>query len=348
MDLITPLPAFPFPSRISAYAHEAQHHLQDWSRVTGIIADGPSGDSFDAMLFGRFAARVYADAPVDRLLTLADWTGWIFAFDDLLDDTPEGRDLDHVNQVIACMEPVCHGRPAARPAAPSEAVARSRDAFADLWRRIIAPMPAAWTARFTRNVLDFLHSYRRQAEVNSSREVLDDRAYSAHRSSTVAMYTGADLIEYGTGRPVPEQLIVHPDVAVLRETAVNAIAWTNDLFSAPKEISVGDLCNYVTVLHRQLHLPLEAAAAAVVARIDAEVERFSAAAERIGALCSQLPVETAEALLGTVDGLRSWMVGHVAWSTESGRYRDRGIPDGTELLAATGRTPLGAHSGLAG
>jgi len=85
-----------------------------------------------------------------------------------------------------------------------------------------------------------------------------------------------------------------------------------------------------------------------VARIDAEVDRFSAAAGRIEDLCARLPAGPAEALLGTVDGLRAWMVGHVAWSTESGRYRDRGIPDGSELLVATGRTPLGAHSGLAG
>lgn len=343
MDLITPLPEFPFASRISAHAHDAQHHLQDWARVTGIVPDGPAGDAFDAMLFGRFAARVYADASADRLLTLADWTGWIFAFDDLLDDTPEGRDLDFVNRVIDCMEPVCHGLPATTRPAPSPAMARSRDAFADLWRRITGAMPPAWNARFTANVLDFLHSYRRQAAVNSSRDVLDDRSYSEHRSSTVAMYTGADLIEFGTARPVPERLVAHPDVALLRDTSVNAIAWTNDLFSAPKEISVGDLCNYVTVLHRQLDLTLEEAAAEVVVRIDAEVERFSAAAARVAALCAGLPAGEAEAVLGVVEGLRSWMTGHVAWSMESGRYRDRGIPEGHELLEATGLTPVGAR-----
>ncbi|AXI76735.1 terpene synthase family protein [Peterkaempfera bronchialis] len=345
MELIISLPEFPFPSRISPHAHEAQDHLREWCRSTGIVADGPVGESFDAMLFGRFAARVYPDAEFDRLLTLADWTGWIFAFDDLLDDTPEGRDLGFVNHVIDCVEPVCHGLSTGGHPAPSAAVGRSRDALADLWKRITGPMPPAWTERFTRNVLDFLHSYRRQATVNASRNVLDDRDYSAHRSATVAMYTGADLIEYGSARPIPEHLISHPEVAALREAATNAIAWTNDLFSAPKEISVGDLCNFVTVLHRQLRIPLEDAAREVVARIDGEVERFSESAAGIASLCTRLPDGQSEALLGMVDGLRSWMVGHVAWSVESGRYRSRDIPEGPELLEATGRTPAGQGSG---
>ncbi|MFJ6216027.1 hypothetical protein ACIQGZ_22220 [Streptomyces sp. NPDC092296] len=346
VELITPLPDFPFTSRISPCAEEAQRHLSHWSRRTGIVESGRAGDDFDSMLFGRFAARVYAQAPRDRLLTLADWTGWIFAFDDLLDDTPEGRDLDFVNRVLACMEPVCRGLPAAgAPPAPTRAVGRSREALADLWQRITVPMAGPWVGRFSRNVLDFLYSYRTQATVNASRSVLDDDSYSAHRSSTVAMYTGADLIEYATDLPIPEQLITHPDVAVVRETAVNAIAWTNDLFSAPKEISVGDLCNYVTVLHRQLRVPLDEAAYEVVRRIHDEVDRFSAAADRIGVLCERLPAAHSDALRRMVDGLESWMVGHVDWSAESGRYRSRAIPEGPDLLEATGRTPVATPSG---
>ncbi|MCD0483833.1 hypothetical protein LO771_15870 [Streptacidiphilus sp. ASG 303] len=345
MELTLPLPEFPFPSVISPYAAQAEEHLRGWARSRRIVAPGAAADAFDSMLFGRFAARVYADAEYGRLLTLADWTGWIFAFDDLLDDTPEGRDAEFVERVIACMEPVCRGRRTLRrPPAPSREVARSRDALARLRRRITRAMPAEWNARFTRNVVDFLHSYRRQASVNGSRAVLDEAAYSAHRSSTVAMYTGADLIEYGTGRPVPEHLLARPEVAALRESAVNAIGWTNDLFSAPKEISVGDLCNYVTVLHRQLGVPLEEAAREVVMRIDAEVKRFCEAAAAVRDLCRGLPDDQARALLGTVDGLGHWMAGHAAWSRETGRYRSHAVPDGRELLEATGRAPGGPHA----
>lgn len=43
--------------------------------------------------------------------------------------------------------------------------------------------------------------------------------------------------------PVLEHLIRNPDVATMREAASHVVAWVNDLYSAPKEIRLNDLCN---------------------------------------------------------------------------------------------------------
>jgi hypothetical protein len=337
MELLVPQPKFPFAAKLSPHAQEAETHVREWSRQMRIVPDGPAGDAFDAMLFGRLSGWVYPDAEPDRLLVLAEWMGWVFTFDDLLDDTAEGRDIGFVDQVVECMAAVCRGKAGRGPKAPTRTVARSRDAFADLWQRITAAMPPRWTARLTAHALEYLHSYRPQAAVNSARTVLDESSFTAHRLASVSMYPSMDQIEYATAEPIHASVIAHPDIAALRQAAANVVAWSNDLHSAAKEISVGDLCNYVTVLHHELGVPLQQAADEVLVRIYRQVERFTAVESRIVAMLPRLPAHRRSAVLGLIDGLKFWMTGYVEWSIESGRYRSSNLPDGDELLEATGR-----------
>jgi len=337
MELLVAQPTFPFAARLSPHAQQAETHLRIWSRRIGIVSDGPAGDAFDATLLGRFAGWVYPDAEPDRLLVLAEWMGWVFTFDDLLDDTPEGRDIGFVDQVVDCLAAVCRGAAGRGPKAPTPAVARSRDAFADLWQRMVPAMPPHWTGRLTAHTLEYLHSYRPQAAANSARSVLDESAFTAHRLASASMYPSMDQIEYAIARPIHPSVITDPDIAVLRKAAANVVAWSNDLHSAAKEISVGDLCNYVTVLHHELGVPLQQAADEVLVRIYRQVDRFTAVESRIVAMLPRLPADQRSAVLGLVDGLKFWMAGYVEWSIESGRYRSSNLPDGDELLEATGR-----------
>jgi hypothetical protein len=336
MQLLVPQPRFPFPARLSRHAQQAETHVRTWSRRVGIVPDGPAGDGFDAMLLGRFVGWVYPDAEPDRLLVLAEWMGWVFTFDDLLDDTTEGRDIGFVDRVVDCVAAVCLGVAGREPTAPTPAVARSRDAFADLWQRMVPAMPEHWTARLTAHTLEYLRSYRPQAAVNYARDVLDESAFTAHRLASVCMYPCMDQIEYATGKPIDASVIAHPDIAVLRQAAANVVAWSNDLYSAVKEISVGDLCNYVTVLHHELRVPLQQAADEVLVRIYRQLDRFTAAESRVVAMLPGLPAHQRSAVGGLVDGLRFWMTGHVEWSIESGRYRSSDLPEGDDLLEATG------------
>ncbi|MFH8692837.1 terpene synthase family protein [Streptomyces anulatus] len=59
----------------------------------------------------------------------------------------------------------------------------------------------------------------------------------------------------------------------MRETASHVVACVNDPYSAPKEIRLNDLCNYVVALTSKLDVSLQEAADIVAQRVDVQVGR---------------------------------------------------------------------------
>ncbi|WP_326674861.1 terpene synthase family protein [Streptomyces sp. NBC_01237] len=264
MDLAVPQLRLDLPSRLHPHEDRAQQHTQAWVQEMGMIANSPKArEVCDSFLLGRLAARVYPHASVGRLYVLADWMSAYFILEDVLDDTVEARDPEVATEIAdQFIAPFLGTAPQTGPHRVGDvlAVPRIREGLADLWARTRPGMTAAWTNRLVHDMTDYLYSHVRQSEINSSEPPFDEDAYCAHRLLTSAMYVSADLIEVATARPVPEHLIRNPDVATMREAASHVVAWVNDLYSAPKEIRLNDLCNYVVVLTSKLDVSLQEAA----------------------------------------------------------------------------------------
>ncbi|MGW6290134.1 terpene synthase family protein [Streptomyces sp. NPDC055107] len=72
---------------------------------------------------------------------------------------------------------------------------------------------------------------------------------------------------------MPGHLIRNPDAAAMRDAASHVVAWVNDPYSAPKEIRLSDLRNYVVALTSKLDVSLQEAADLVAQRVDGQVGR---------------------------------------------------------------------------
>lgn len=98
---------------ISPDVDKAGEHLKTWSRATGIVLDGPNGDAFDALAQHRLAAWTYPAATGAELDLMADWIGWLFAFDDVFDESIDGCDQDFAIATAAATNTVYTGLPSA-------------------------------------------------------------------------------------------------------------------------------------------------------------------------------------------------------------------------------------------
>lgn len=290
-----------------------------------LVGDGPDGEEFDAVLLDRLAAWTYPYADENKILLMADWMGWFFAFDDILDDTAAGRNQDFARLVADSINSVYTS--SGRCPAPHPDVEPFRDAMDDLWTRTTADMPGPWCRRLATDLVEYLNSYRTHALVNAHRVTLTEDAYRTHRLASSAVLVSLDIAEAATGHPLPESLLVHPFIRIARESANNVVSWVNDLYSAPKELSLGDLCNYVAVLQCQDDCSPQEAAERIAIRVTQQTERFLQAEQDIYAqLIPHVPPAEQCALRLMLNGLASWMNGNPAWSAESARYRARQIP----------------------
>jgi avermitilol synthase len=309
---------------ISSDVDKAGDHLKTWSRATGMVSDGPNGDAFDSVLLHRLAAWTYPYATGADLDLMADWMGWFFAFDDILDDTEEGCDQDFAARTAKIINSVYTGVPSGSP--PSQELRPYRVAIEDLWRRTTEGMPPDWCRRVANDMVEYVNSYRSQALINASRRALDEQSYRTHREISSAVYVSLDIGEVASGNPLSESLLVHPHIRTAREAAANTVAWSNDLYSAPKELSLGDLCNYVAVLQNQDGLTAEQAARRVTQRVHEQADRFQDAKRRIYAeLIPRLTAADRRGVLAMLTTCVAWMTGNVAWSLETARYASRNV-----------------------
>ncbi|MGV0741117.1 terpene synthase family protein [Mycolicibacterium sp. XJ870] len=312
-------------ARISPDVDMAGAHLKAWSRNIGMVGDGPGGDKFDSVLLHRLAAWTYPYASGDRLDLMADWMGWFFAFDDILDDTEDGCDQRFATMTAQTINSVYTDIPAA---APSAELRPYFLAMEDLWTRTTQGMPAGWCRRLANDMVEYVNSYRSQALINAPRCALDEVSYRAHRVISSAVYVSLDIGEFASGYPLPESLVVHPYIRVAREAATNIVAWSNDLYSAPKELSLGDLCNYVAVLRDQDGITVDQAAERVSQRVQEQVALLHEVEGRIHSqLIPQLTASERQAVIAILDTCACWTTGNVAWSTETARYASRRIDE---------------------
>jgi hypothetical protein len=330
-----------------------------------MITEGsPAAKKFDAVLLDRLGSWTYPYADERGVMLAADWMGWFFAFDDILDDTAAGRDQWQALDVAEVINSVYLPGHAAQPHTKPE-LAPYRDAMADLWKRTVVGTPIAWRHRFAYDLAEYLDSYRTQAIINSDPESgpLGVDAYRMHRLSSSAVYVSLDIGEAVGGHPIPGTLAVHPDIRIARHCANNVVSWVNDLFSGPKELSLvsrdpvrvtlcrpdgagqrlvghqlerqqqdhetlADSCNYIAVLAHHEYPDLTNAASAVADAVAAQTDRFLAADARIRhRLLPRISDREAAAVIHLLDVCAAWMNGNAVWSAESARYANRAVAE---------------------
>lgn len=321
----------PMAPILGADADGVQMRSVEWARTIGLTPTSRSRDRLASARFGELASRAYPSATVDDRVLIAGWLAYVAVLDDLYDARPAG-DLHAIRSEFRAINAYLHGgrfprmrfwrRDGKSGAAQTAPLAA---ALGDLWPRTAAQMPGSWQARFGYSVATFLDGVCTEAKFRGSarRPSLDE--YLQLRRATSACGLLFDLIQLGTHQPLADAVHFHPSVEALRRTAIDVVAWINDLASMDKEEAAGADHNLVLVLRRTGGLSAPLARAVATDMVNDGIRRLwydAAALADYGPALSQY-----------VAGFKHWVRANIDWSAASGRYQP-GVPITNEDPAA--------------
>ncbi|MET8229559.1 terpene synthase [Micromonospora sp. NPDC005298] len=266
----------------------------------------------DAARIAWYAGRLYPDASVADLRTVAALWTWFFLLDDACDG-PGGASGADVAALRAGVLDVLRRGPRARPAGFRGPLRRM---LADAWQAPRARMSLPWQRRFADAVAHHLAGDRTEAENKTRGHRPGVSEYVELRRATSAAYVSYTMIEFVSGHALPDAVYHHPALRALAATGNDLLSWFNDLVSLETDRVTSGGHNLVLAIAREQRLPEERAVEAAVGRWLATMRRFM----ELRATIPSFGPELAPAVAAHVEGVARSVRGTIDWSLESGRY----------------------------
>lgn len=302
----------PWPGRSPNLAvPEAADALRSWAGQSGVLHDPARRAILAAARPAYVAARIYPVAPPAALALAAQWLAVNFLVDDLLDtDDNPGSCESAADGLLGALD--------SDPAAGDPLHA----AVAELWDRTATGRSANWRHAFRADYADWLGSYVREAVDRASGRIPPVDEYRRHRRLSSGMLVFADLVEIAAGIDLPARVRGLDPVPALRASTSEYMGLVNDVYSAGKELTSGQVHNAVRVIMHHTGAGL-AEALRAVGRLAAECLRaFDHAARSL---------DPASEVARCAEGYRMLMRGAFDCCAELDRYRTplTAIPQGT-------------------
>lgn len=207
--------------------------------------------------------------------------------------------------------------------------------LADAWQIPCRRMSALWRDRFIDAVAHHLDGVVTEATNKASGRLPSVAEYIRLRRATSAAYVSYALIEFATGRPIPDAVYHHPAVREVAATANDLLSWFNDLLTLDRDAATSGGHNLVLAVAREEEVSIDSAIRAVVLRWQQSMRRFVAQRDAVPSFGPALDGPLRQYL----DGLANSVRGTMDWSLESARYRDALPP------AQPGHWPRPARAG---
>ncbi|GAA4565753.1 hypothetical protein GCM10023176_14510 [Micromonospora coerulea] len=304
--------ACPIAPRLSPYADPTQVWLLGQLTRLGLPLDAAALDRLDRAGFARYAGRLFPDATEPDLRVLTALFTWFFLVDDAC-DRPDRLTPPQIRALRDGVLGLLREGPRARHPSFSGPLRRL---LVQAWREPRRRMPARWRARFTDAVADHLDGAWREAVAKATGRAPGVAEYVALRRATSAAYVSYPLIEFATGRPLPDAVYHHPALRRIAHLGNDLLSWFNDLASLEQDRASAGGHNLVLAVATEQRVPVETAVELVAERWRAGMARFVALRTAVPSFGPTLD----EAVTAHLDGVAHAVRGTVDWTLESARY----------------------------
>lgn len=312
--LFCPLPSELHPD-MEAIEAEA---LERWADYLGMYARHPVFQKLRRSHFPLLLGRCHPTASQERMRAVLDFLIWNFSWDDQVD--VGHLSAEWVRQQSETASSVLHGSEPYLDSPPLLWL------LASIRKRLAERMPEEWMERFIQACDTYFQGTVREAEVRGGRTCLGVDSYIALRRLSVGTYMVFAQVEAVEGFVLPREVLAHPAILSLVETATDVIAWANDLFSLSQDLADDFHPNLVFSLQKEQGLCLQEAVDAAARMHDAAMRRFLEEQRQLPSFGEH---DAQVALF--VTGMRRWIRANVDWSIQTGRYReDEPGPSGSE------------------
>ncbi|GAB3852866.1 terpene synthase family protein [Micromonospora andamanensis] len=299
--------ACPIPSQLSPYADDVQKWL-----VAELPLDAPTRERLGRAGFARYAGRLYPDASEADLRILTALFTWFFLVDDACDG-PDRTGLDEIRALRDAAVTLLRGGVRLRHPGLAGPL---RQLLVSAWREPHRRMPARWRLRFADAVAHHLDGTWQEAVNKATGHVPGVEEYVELRRATSAAYVSYPLVEFVSGRPLPDGVYHHPRLGQLRDIGNDLLSWYNDIASLDRDAASSGGHNLVLALSTAHHVPVPTA-------VDLAAERWHESMRRFVSLRATVPSfgpALDPAVTAHLDGVARAVRGTIDWTMESARY----------------------------
>lgn len=311
----------PFPERKNQYFEVLQDYALQWVLRFKLIDSESLYQRFSKAKFYLLTAGAYPHCQLEELKIANDVIDWLFIWDDQCDISDLGKKPELLKIWCNRFLEILNGAELTADDLPLGFALR------DIRNRIINRGSITFFHHFVRNFEDYFYGCIEEAHNRVTVSIPDVEAYIKIRSANATAALCLNLIEFCDRVMIPYSLRNHDTLNKLTQMTINILAWSNDIFSAPREIANGEVHNLVFVIHHHQKIPLEKAMLAAAAMHNQEVENLVKLESQITYFSAEIDAEITK----YISGLHAWIRGNLDWYAHSGRYQ---ITEKLELMAS--------------
>ncbi|MEA5599881.1 terpene synthase family protein [Nostoc sp. UHCC 0252] len=309
-ELLSPNLYCPFVSQINKHVDTLERHALEWVLNFNLLANESSYKRFCKSKFFFLTASAYPKSQLEELKIANDWLSWVFIWDDQCDLS----DLKNQPGVLKAFHQryleILNG-----------AELTSRDtifshALIDLRQRTLQRASIKWFNYFISYLEDYFYGCVQEATNRAKGIVPDVDTYIMIRRSSVGVYAVLALAEFCNQFMISDVLRNHYLVKNLELITTDIIAWSNDIFSASREIASGDVHNLIFVLHHHKQISIEEAMEQVKKIHNEEINSLI----NLESLLPYYGEELDISITKYISGMHSWIRGNLDWCYQSSRY----------------------------
>ncbi|MBO4207590.1 terpene synthase family protein [Micromonospora echinofusca] len=305
--------ACPIPPRISPHTEDVHRWWCGWLDRFGLPLDAAARDRLTAAGFARYAGRLHPTATPADLRTVTALFTWFFLVDDACEATPVRSGVRWLRQLRSGAREILRPGPCNRNSAFDGPL---RQLLVAAWREPKRRMPAYWRTRFADAVDDHLAGALTEIGNRTAGREPGVEEYVELRRATSAAYVSYPLVEFTTGRPLPDAVYHHPALRAVGTAGNDLLSWFNDLVSLDRDRAADGGHNLVLAMAREHRVPLHGAVDLVVRRWEARMRQFVDLRAAVPSFGPGLDGAVRAHLDGVADAVR----GTIDWSVESARY----------------------------
>ncbi len=301
----------PFSSQINKYVDVIEEYSLEWVLRFNLLANESTYKRFCKSKFFLLAASAYPYSNIEELKIAHDWLSWVFIWDDQCDLSDLGKKPEVLKVFHQRFLEILNG-----------AQVTNQDigvtfALSNLRERTLAKSSLTWFNHFICSFEKWLQGCVEEATIRAQGIIPDLDTYMMIRKSSVGVDAFLALTEFCHNLMIPNFLRKHEKFVQMQFLTGHIIACCNDIFSASREISNGDVNNLVLVLHEQFKIPLNQAVNRVAEIHNTAVQKMMDLETSIPKFGEETDTEAAKFILG----MHYWIRSNHDWYSQTGRYQ---------------------------
>lgn len=330
-SVVLPMWRLPFPSAVNKFRDDIRSENSTWARNCGLMTAPAAIEHYENMVMSDCASYMFPTASLEKLTILGRLMWWFFIFNDQFDEGSTGTRPEKAEKTVPAVIAILYGDD------PAPDASGPLTSLSSIVRSLNQKMDQDWMKRFARGMSDYMRAYQWETRNRATGRRPSLVEYQRMRLHAGGMIPTYDCVEYAAETRVPYRFRESEWANRFLICAANAINWSNDVISLPRNTRHQHINNPVHIIKMSTGGTLQQAVDEVEKMVMYLIEEIQKMERELPQVIDQFRLSEQEKgdCLKFFRMVQYCMTGAIRWQKESSRYN----PENVESV------PFGADPG---